>query len=855
VAPTEVALADVAAAILDGTPIDWAAAESSAGESDRRLLHRLKRLAAVADFHRSLAQPDAAPVGAIAGVESPGRWGHLRVLERIGRGAFGEVYRAWDARLDREVALKLLRVPASGCEVGGTTFIEEGRALARVRHPNVVTLYGAEVIDDRVGLWMELIRGRTLDQLVAGGRRWSADEAAALGVELCRAVSAVHEAGLLHRDIKASNVMVAEDGGVVLMDFGTGAVLADGAEAPLAGTPLYLAPELLAGGNPSASSDLYGIGVVLHYLVSGSYPVQARDLEGVRLAHERGDRTPVRRARPDLPARFARVIDRATDPDPAHRYPTADALGAELASLAPRPRTSVRVRGLVAALALLLAFGLAWEIRGRLAEDPSPSPGRGTKPARALLGAAEGERRVEPPAIVVLPFDDLGGEPDSDVFADGLADEIIRDLARVEGLAVRSRYSSFLFRGKSRDLRTVGDRLGVNHAVTGSVLRSGRRLRVNAQLVELDRDVPLWAQRFDREVATSGDVLAIVDEIARAIVNELRLTLGRGQRRYDLDLATYEKYLEARTLVERRGEHAPKLAAALFEEIIEADPAFAPAHAGLADAYAFLSMVMYQSGITANAALAVMRREAVEALALDPLLAEAHAAMGVVHARERSWAESQRSFERAIELDPTLTGVYTRYSLWTLRPLGKFDQAERLLATALSNDPLSLDVQREIGYLQFVSDRYDDAIATFERIRGEDPDFPFVETFLGRAMVFAGRMSEGIALLEASEAKGRPGASAGYLAHAYVRAGRRADAMRLAAENAGHPHRETLIYTALGEFDRAFEALDRTAIDEPQVVAVWLTFPELAALRLDPRLAGFRRRFGMPESPSLLPDP
>jgi serine/threonine-protein kinase len=601
-------------------------------------------------------------------------------------------------------------------------------------------------------------------------------------------------------------------------------VLADGADAPLAGTPLYLAPELLAGGDPSASSDLYGIGVLLHHLVSGSYPVQARDLEGLRLAHQRGNRMPVRRARPDLPARFARVIDRATDPDPAQRYPTADALGAELGSLAEPPAITP-ARGLAAALTVLLGFGMAWQIRERLSADPrSPSPVPAAAPRRTFPGAADSERQAERTAIVVLPFDDLGGEPDSELFADGLADEIIRDPARVEGLAVRSRYSSFLFRGKSRDLRAVGDRLGVNHAVTGSVLRSGQRLRVNAQLVELDHDVPLWAQRFDREIATSGDVLAIVDEIARAIVNELRLTLGQGQRRYDLDLATYKKYLEARTLVERRGEHAPKLAAALFEEIIEADPAFAPAHAGLADAYAFLSMVMYQSGITANAALAVMRREAVEALALDPLLAEAHAAMGVVHARERSWAESQRSFERAIELDPTLTGVYTRYSLWTL----------------------SLDVQREIGYLQFGWGRYDDAIATFERIRAEDPDFPFVETFLGRAMTFAGRVSEGIALLEASEAKGRPGASAGYLAHAYVRAGRRADAMRLAAENAGHPHRETLIYTALGDFDRAFEALDRTAIEEPQLVAIWLTFPELASLRGDPRLAVFRQRFGLP---------
>jgi serine/threonine protein kinase len=208
---------ELAGAIADGEPIDWAAAESSGPIHDGGLVDGLKLIESVAVLHRGLASSSGS-AGALPAIDGERRWGHLRVLDRIGGGAFGEVYRAWDERLDREVALKLLPARAGEGEPGANPIIEEGRAMARVRHPNVVTLYGAEVIDGRVGLWMELVRGRTLDQMAAGGKRWSGEEAITLGLVLCGAVAAVHAAGLLHRDIKPANVMIADDGRVVLMD-------------------------------------------------------------------------------------------------------------------------------------------------------------------------------------------------------------------------------------------------------------------------------------------------------------------------------------------------------------------------------------------------------------------------------------------------------------------------------------------------------------------------------------------------------------------------------------------------------------------------------------------------------------
>jgi serine/threonine protein kinase len=274
------------------------------------------------------------------------------------------VYRAWDTRLDREVALKLLPAGSSSGDRPASAIIHEGRLLARVRHSNVVTIYGAEQISDRIGLWMEFVRGETLEQILKQRTVVSTTEAVAIGVELCRAISAVHDAGLLHRDIKTHNVMRAADGRIVLMDFGTGRELDDDASSDLAGTPLYVAPEVLEGQQATIQSDIYSLGVLLYHLVTGSYPVHGRTLRGVRLAHERSERIPVRTARRDVPSKLARVIERAIDPDPERRYQSADTLAADLISLT-RSRAARLAYAAGFAGTSILVVTVGWEVAGR----------------------------------------------------------------------------------------------------------------------------------------------------------------------------------------------------------------------------------------------------------------------------------------------------------------------------------------------------------------------------------------------------------------------------------------------------------------------------------------------------------
>jgi serine/threonine protein kinase/tetratricopeptide (TPR) repeat protein len=817
---SEPSLDELAGAILDGTSVDWRTIQSTASETERSLVEELRALATLADFHRE-QRADTEPG------HPPEAWGHVRVLEPLGSGAFGRVYRAWDTRLDREVALKLLPAQSDAGDARASSIIQEGRLLARVRHPNVVTIYGAERIGDTVGLWMELIDGETVEQRLAQGLPFQPSETIVIGIQICRAVTAVHDAGLLHRDIKTQNVMLAADGRAVLMDFGTGWEMSErsASTVALAGTPLYLAPEVLRGGEATIQSDVYSIGVLLYHMLTGTYPVRARDFSDLRLAHERRDRGSVRAIRRDVPRRLASIIDRAIDPDAERRFESVDELATALGTLQPR-RAVIPLRY---AIAIATTLGVGGLLLWQTSMVPSRSDGA---------------------AIAVLPLKNLSTEAGGEEFADGFTEEIINSLAANGHLQVRSLTSSLAFKDHRRDLRDVATRLDVSFVLDGSIRRSGNQLHIDAQFLQASTGVVLWNQSFDTDV---GNVFALRNRIIKRIVEQLGLKGAVSRREYDVSPDAYGRYLAARALVSRRGPGVQK-AIEYFQQVIGMAPEFAPAYAGIADAYAYMSLPTYQ-GVPINKAQGLMRTAALKALELDPDLAEAHAAMGIVSARDLDWSSSQRDFQQAIALNPSLSQIYTNYSFFTLRPLRRFDEAERLLNVALKNDPLSLDVWREMGQLYFTVGRYDKAIDLLQRVRAVDPRFPTADVVLARALAWSGRVNEALALYDLIESQKPDGAALPsrapegaphYKAYAYVKAGRRSDAERLAAENDQYPYRATIIYAALGDRDRAFEALERTAEREPQRVPLLLTWPEMAPLRDDPRFAAVRKRFGLP---------
>lgn len=357
----------LASAIADGVRIDWDEILRDRDlASDPELVEHLRALERVARLHRELhadlrgesrGEEGAAPAARTPAVIAPFRWGALDVQERIGSGAFGDVFRARDTRLGRDVALKLLHPGSHGHGAHAELMLNEARLFARVAHPNIVTVYGAEKHDGRVGFWMEIVHGRTLSQFLADEGPLAAEEAARVGIELCRALAALHRAGLVHRDVKASNVMRAAGGRIVLMDLGAGVILSPGVatDPPVSGTPLYMAPELLRGEATTPHVDLYALGVLLYHMVTGEFPVHGSTVGELREAHAHNEFRRLRDERPDLPDWFVAVVGRALATDPQARFTTAGEMEQALRSGALLPSSAEAVparRGRRAALAL-----------------------------------------------------------------------------------------------------------------------------------------------------------------------------------------------------------------------------------------------------------------------------------------------------------------------------------------------------------------------------------------------------------------------------------------------------------------------------------------------------------------------
>jgi TolB-like protein len=421
-----------AESIAEGSSLDWDAADAGASASDRELIKHLRVLAKLAGLHRSLPPDTDAPVPPETSPEPPpasslGQWSHLILLERIGTGSYGDVYRARDPQLGRDVALKLLKKPATSLD--DTQIANEGRLLALIDHPNVVDVYGVAVADGRVGLWMKLIRGTTLAQHLATQGPFSAQEASVIGMDLCGALAEIHRKGLIHRDIKAQNVMRQDGGRIVLMDLGTGRYVnrGDRVSGDLVGTPMYLAPEIFRGAQASVRSDIYSLGVLLYHLVSNAYPIQAKTVDELQDRLDAGEWIRLRDARPDLPAEFVRVVERAISSDPKRRHASAGALEHDLELARNVAKT---------------------QPHSRVAAAPTPH------------GAVH--------SIAVLPFQNLEPDKQLDYFCDGITEEIINALTTIRHLRVAARDSVFQLKGAGKDVRQVGEILNVEAVLGGS---------------------------------------------------------------------------------------------------------------------------------------------------------------------------------------------------------------------------------------------------------------------------------------------------------------------------------------------------------------------------------------------------
>jgi serine/threonine protein kinase/tetratricopeptide (TPR) repeat protein len=577
-------LDQLAGAVLDGTDVDWKALESSAGSDAVPLLRRLQLVASVAKVHR-----DALPAET---------WGPLRLIERVGRGASGDVYRAWDTRLDREVALKLILAPTSADDDTASAIVTEGRLLAKIRHPNVVTIHGAERIGGCTGLWMEFVHGRTLDELFHQGRTFETVEIIGIGIELCRAVSAVHAAGLLHRDIKAHNVMRADDGRILLMDFGAGREIDHESPADVSGTPLYLAPELFRGEPASAQSDIYSLGVLLYRLASGSYPVSGRSIRELRAAHEAGNRVVARALTPVIAAGLAEVIDQAIDPRPERRPPTADALAALLVTLQRRLRMRPVLRASMIGAALLVVGVAIWALLPRpstpltpvpTGADLSTGPPASTEPSvPSPANTPQALVRVRP-SLQVVPFVNASGQSDIGWMSAAFAEMLVREFRASEAFRWIPETAPHLSSGP-RLAPALSGPMFVRWASPADIVVSGEyaasepsagdpnALRITVSFA--DR-TGARATATVSEVGTRSNLLQLISRVGARARSALGVPALSGDQIKALAASQPANAMAARAYA--LGLNRGREAVPFMESALAADPRFAPAQVALAE--------------------------------------------------------------------------------------------------------------------------------------------------------------------------------------------------------------------------------------------------------------------------------
>jgi serine/threonine-protein kinase len=744
---------------------------------------------------------------------------HYRVVEQIGAGGMGIVHRARDERLGRDVALKVLPAGALSGEAARERFRREALTLSRLNHPHIATIYDLDREDDLDFLVMEYIPGRTVAQMIAQ-RPLTESEAATIACQIAEALEEAHEQGIVHGDLKPDNVIVTPKGWVKVLDFGLavlrGPVL-QGAETTaysgenvVAGTLPYMAPEQLLRGRSDARTDLYALGVVLYEMTTGKLPFDEALAPALIEAICHRAPAPPGTWNPALSQLTDRIVLRLLAKEPDRRYQSAGELNADLRRLC------------------------------------STGP--------ASFAREEAERAASQPrigSIAVLPLENLSGDPEQDYFADGMTEALIAGLAKIRALRVISRTSVMRYKGARIALPEIARALDVDAIVEGSVLRSGNRVRITALLVDAAMDRHLWAETYERDV---GDILSLQSEVAQAIAGEVQVTITPQEvahlaRRGPVDPDAYQAYLKGRYHWEKRSEEGLEKARHYFQEAIEHDPTYAPAYAGLADYYIALGNYNLAGS---HEVYPKAKAAALRGLERDPSSAEAYTSLGSVKGSyewDREGAE--RDFKHAIALNTNYATAHHWYADH-LVSLARFDEGMAEIDRARSLDPFSLVMSSDAGGYLFYAGRNDEAVAQTRKTLDLDPHFAPTYRQLGGIYEQMGMYAEAIEAFEkAQEVSGSATFSLTALAHTYAVSGRREEALRMLEQLGEIAKRKYIslyslaaIHVALGDFDRAFEHLDR-AVARHDRALIWIKVaPRFNRVRSDPRFRAILRTIG-----------
>jgi eukaryotic-like serine/threonine-protein kinase len=790
---------------------------------------------------------------------------HYLMVEKIGAGGMGVVYKAKDTRLARFVALKFLPDKTAHDPLALERFRREARAASVLNHPGICTIYDIGEQGGRAFIAMEFIDGETLRSRIQG-KPLALQEILKLGIQIAEALDAAHTEGIIHRDIKPANIFVTRRAQAKVLDFGLAKLVPTGlagTDAELAaesadstsivgiisGTPSYMSPEQIRGDDLDPRTDIFSLGVVLYEMATGRQAFGGRTGGAIIEAVLTHPPVSVRSINPDIPPRLENIIDHALHKDRDQRYQLAADLLADLQQL--NRETDFR-QG---------PNGDTKSIPVSTATPAFPSGSRRPRTStrqKSVLRAERPARGIS--SLAVFPFENLTRDPENEYLSDGIPGSLINNLATVPRLRVIAQSTVFRYKGRQIDPQAVGRELHVRAVLTGRMMQSGGSLRVGTELVDVATGTQLWGEQFDRK---PGDIFAIQDEISHEISEKLRLQLTRAEKkrlikRHTQDPEAYRLYLQGRHHWNRWTEEGFYKAIGYFLQAVEKDPGYALAFAGVADSYVLLG---WNSYLPPKDAFPQGRAAAMKALQLDPGLGEAHASLAaVLWLYDWQWPEAQSEFKRSLALNPTYPTANHWHAEFVMT-MGLPIEAITKMKNSQELDPLSLIINVAIGWAFYMARRYDEAIEQLLRTVELDPHYPVTYWILGLLYRITGRHDLAISAGEkAVHLSGGSPLIRAALAHTYGVSGRASEARQalddltqLAKRKYVAPHFLAGVYIGLGENDRAMEYLERSH-DEHSHWLIYLHIdPSMDALRSNPRFQELLKRVGLPALAAAIP--
>lgn len=735
---------------------------------------------------------------------------HYQIIEKIGEGGMGIVYKAKDTTLERTVAIKFLpRQTATQAEERQRFYIE-AKAAAALNHPNIATTHAIEEVEDDVFIVMEYIEGQELKQKIDAGPL-PVEDAIHIILQIANGLQEAHKKGIVHRDIKSANIMLTGSGQIKIMDFGL-AKVRGGAQVTQIGTTLgtaaYMSPEQARGEDVDHRTDIWSLGVVLYEAIAGQLPFKGHYEQAVLYSILNEDPESITCLRRGVPTELEAIMNKALAKSPNERYQQVDGMLIDLNVLGKELETKSR----------------------------------------------QVPKEKCPPSVAVLPFVNVSPEKENEYFSDGMTEEIIDALTKVEGLRVVSRTSVFAFKGKDQDIRKIGEQLNVSHVVEGSVRKAGNRVRITAQLINIADGYHLWSERFDREME---DVFTIQEEIAHMIVNALKIKLVRKAEtplveRSTENIKAYNLFLKGRYCWNKRTEAALKQCVNYFEQAIEIDPDYMLAYCGLADAYALLGIAEY-GALPPMEVMPKAKAAAVKALEIDNTLAEAQTTVAHVKAFfDWDFTGADKEFNRAIELNPNYPFSHHWYALY-LSAMERHDEAIAEEKRAQELEPLSLIINKNVGTIFYYARKYEQAIEQYKKALELDPDFARTHFFLGLAYISNSMFEEAIAeIKKAITFSGENTVMLALLASAIAMSGKKDEATKILKDLKKRLKRGyvpsfnlAILYMGLDEKASAFEWLEKAYQERSSWLVSLKVEPILDGLRSDPRFTALLKKVGL----------